>query len=124
MNYTKSEKVLVGPYGEIYPASHDANHAMNIKAEEVSDSQEKADPAQITVQEIKAEPENCTNSENVLVGLYGEPYPTPHNAYQAMNVKAKAEEEEDPLAVTFPELKAEPKTHINYCYISNSRELS
>jgi hypothetical protein len=49
-NYTNSEKVLVGPYGETYPASHDANQAVNIKAEEV-------DPLQITVQEIRAEPE-------------------------------------------------------------------
>jgi hypothetical protein len=30
---------------------------MNIKTEEVSDAQEEADPVQITVQEIKAEPE-------------------------------------------------------------------
>ena len=56
-NCTNSEKVLMGPYGEIYPASHDANQAMYIKAEEVSDSQEEADPLQITVQEIKVEPE-------------------------------------------------------------------
>jgi hypothetical protein len=47
----------VGPYGEMYPASHDANQAMYIKAEEVSDSQEEVDPLQIIVQEIKAEPE-------------------------------------------------------------------
>jgi hypothetical protein len=47
----------VGPYGEIYPASHDENQAMYIKAEDVSDSQEEADPLQITVQEIKAESE-------------------------------------------------------------------
>jgi hypothetical protein len=33
-NCTNSEKVLVGPYGETYPASYDANQAMNIKAEE------------------------------------------------------------------------------------------
>jgi hypothetical protein len=56
-NCTNSEKVLVGPYGERYPASHDANQAMNIKAEEVSDAQEEVDPLQIAVQEIKAEPE-------------------------------------------------------------------
>jgi hypothetical protein len=30
---------------------------MNIKTEEVSDAQEDADPLQITVQEMKAEPE-------------------------------------------------------------------
>jgi hypothetical protein len=47
----------VGPYGEIYPASHDANQAVNIKAEEVSDADEEADPLHIAVQEIKAEPE-------------------------------------------------------------------
>jgi hypothetical protein len=56
-NSTNSEKVLVGPYGEIYPANHDTNHAVNIKAEEVSDADEEADPVQIAVQEVKAEPE-------------------------------------------------------------------
>jgi hypothetical protein len=56
-NSTNSENVLVGPYGELYPASHDASQAMNIKTEEVSDAQEDADPVQITVQEIKTEPE-------------------------------------------------------------------
>jgi hypothetical protein len=56
-NYTNSETVLVGPYGETYPASCDANQAMNIKAEKVLDTQEEADPVRITVQDIKAEPE-------------------------------------------------------------------
>jgi hypothetical protein len=56
-NCTNLDKILVGPYGEIYPASDDAKQAMNIKAEEVSDPQEEVDPLQITVQEIKAEPE-------------------------------------------------------------------
>ncbi|XP_023707399.1 uncharacterized protein LOC111864405 isoform X2 [Cryptotermes secundus] len=113
MNCTNSETVLVGPYGEIYPVSHDANQAMNIKAEEVSDSQEEVDPVQVTVQEVKAEPENCTNSENALVGPFGETYPAPHDANQVMNVKAEAvsyaEEEEDPVPITFPEMKAEPE---------------
>ncbi|XP_033608918.1 uncharacterized protein LOC117282626, partial [Cryptotermes secundus] len=99
-NCTNSEKVLVGPYGETYPASHDASQAMNIKAEAVSDSQEEADPVRITFQEMEAEPENCTNLENALVVPHGETYPTPHDANQAMNVKAEAvsgaEEEEDP----------------------------
>jgi hypothetical protein len=58
---TNSENVLVGLYGETYPASHDANQTMNTKAEEVSDSQEEADPVRITVQEVKAESEvSCT----------------------------------------------------------------
>ncbi|XP_033611029.1 uncharacterized protein LOC111873565 [Cryptotermes secundus] len=115
MNCTNSEKVLVGPYGETYPASRHANQAMNIKAEEVSESQEEADPLQITIQEIKDEPEDYTNSENVLVGPYGETYPTSHDADQAMKVKAEAdsdaEEEGDPVPITFPEIKAEPEIH-------------
>jgi hypothetical protein len=56
-NYTNSEMVLVGACGETYPISHDANQAVNIKAEEVSDAQEEADPLRITNQEIKVEPE-------------------------------------------------------------------
>jgi hypothetical protein len=56
-NYTNSETMLVGPCGETYPASHDANQAVNIKSEEVSDTQEEADSVGITIQEIKAEHE-------------------------------------------------------------------
>jgi hypothetical protein len=41
----------------MYPASHDANQAVKIKAEEVSDTQEEADSMRITIQEMKAEPE-------------------------------------------------------------------
>jgi hypothetical protein len=47
----------VCPYGEVFPGSHDASHATNIKTEEVSDAHEDADPVHITVQEMKAEPE-------------------------------------------------------------------
>jgi hypothetical protein len=47
----------VGLYGETYPTSHDANQAMNIKAEEISDAEEEEDPVQIAVQEIKVEPQ-------------------------------------------------------------------
>ncbi|XP_033607648.1 uncharacterized protein LOC111865266 isoform X2 [Cryptotermes secundus] len=113
MNCANSEKGLVGPHDETYPASHDADQAMNIKAEAVSDAEEEVDPLQITVQEVKAEPENCTNLENALVGTYGETYPTPHDAKQAMDIKAEAvsdaEEEGDPVPITFPEIKAEPE---------------
>jgi hypothetical protein len=56
-NSTNSGNFFVGPYGELYPASHDASQAMNIKTEEVSDAQEGADPLQITVEEMKPEPE-------------------------------------------------------------------
>jgi hypothetical protein len=47
----------VGPHGETYPAPHDANQAMNIKADAASDAEEEEDPLQISVQKIKAEPE-------------------------------------------------------------------
>jgi hypothetical protein len=56
-SYTYSENILVGPYGETYPACHDADQAMNMKAEDVSDAAEKEDPIPIKVLEMKAEPE-------------------------------------------------------------------
>jgi hypothetical protein len=55
----------------------------------------------------------CTNSENILEGPCGESYTTSHNANQARNIKVKegsaAEEKEDPVPITFPEIKAEPE---------------
>jgi hypothetical protein len=56
-NYTNSEKVLVGPCGEIYPACHAGTQATDVKAEEVSDAAEEEDALPIAIQEIKAEPE-------------------------------------------------------------------
>jgi hypothetical protein len=56
-NYTNSENILVGPYGETYPACYDGNQAMNIKAEKVSDTEQEEDPVPKTFLEIKAEPE-------------------------------------------------------------------
>jgi hypothetical protein len=40
-----------------YPTPHDANQAMNIKAEAVSDAEEEEGPLPMTFIEIKAEPE-------------------------------------------------------------------
>jgi hypothetical protein len=56
-NCTNSENVLVGPYGETYAACQDANQALNIKAEGVSDAEEDTDPVPKTIPEIKVEPE-------------------------------------------------------------------
>jgi hypothetical protein len=56
-NYTYSKNILVGLYGETYPASHDASQAMAIKAEEVSHAKEEEDLMPIMIQEAKAEPE-------------------------------------------------------------------
>jgi hypothetical protein len=59
-NYTNSENVLVGPCGETYPTSYDANQAVNIKVKEGSDVEAEEDPVPITFPEIKAEPEEVS----------------------------------------------------------------
>jgi hypothetical protein len=56
-NYTKVKKEECDPFGETYPTSDDAKETKNIKAEEVSDADEKKDPLPLTFLEIKAEPE-------------------------------------------------------------------
>jgi hypothetical protein len=56
-SYMNSENVLVGPYGETYQASHDADQAMNVRTEAVSDAEEEEDPVPIKFQRIKADPE-------------------------------------------------------------------
>jgi hypothetical protein len=55
-NYTNSENMVVGPYGETFSVYHD-DQAVNIKDEEVLDSEKGKDPVPLTVQEIKAESE-------------------------------------------------------------------
>jgi hypothetical protein len=56
-NYTDLEKDALGPCGETYPTSVDANQAKNIKAEEVSDTEEEEDPLPTTFLKMKAEAE-------------------------------------------------------------------
>jgi hypothetical protein len=56
-NYTNSENILMGLYGETHRACHDANQAMDIKAEDVSDAKEEEHPVAITFPGIKAETE-------------------------------------------------------------------
>jgi hypothetical protein len=56
-NSTNSENILMGPYGDTYPASHYENDAVNVKAEDVSDAEEEEDPLLLTFPDIKAEPE-------------------------------------------------------------------
>jgi hypothetical protein len=56
-NYTNSENIVVGPYGETYTACYDGNQVVNVKAEEGSDAEEEGDPVPITFPEVKAEPE-------------------------------------------------------------------
>jgi hypothetical protein len=70
-SYTNSENILVDPYGETYPASHDANQAMNVKAEAVSDAEEEEDPVPVTYIEIKAEPEvSCVCTVRQITEMY------------------------------------------------------
>jgi hypothetical protein len=56
-SHTIIKKELRGPFGETYPGFCDADQAINIKAEEVSDAEEEGDPMPTTFLEIKAEPE-------------------------------------------------------------------
>jgi hypothetical protein len=58
-NSTTLEKDVMGPCGETYPTSDGVNQAMNIKTEEVSDTEEEEEdpPLPMTFVEIKAEPE-------------------------------------------------------------------
>jgi hypothetical protein len=58
--------------------------------------------------------QNYTTLEKDVMGPCGETYPTTFDdAYQAMNIKAEkvsdTEEEEDPVPMTFVEIKAEPE---------------
>jgi hypothetical protein len=54
-----------------------------------------------------------TNLEEFVPGPCGETYPTSDDANQTMNIKAEevsdAEEEEGPVPITFPKIKAEPE---------------
>jgi hypothetical protein len=50
------------------------------------------------------------------VDPHGETYPAPHDANQAVNIKVSdAEEEEDPVPITFPKIKAEPEVSCLHC---------
>jgi hypothetical protein len=55
--------------------------------------------------------QNYAKLENVVQGSFNETYATYDDANQAKNIKAKeasdAEEEEDPVPMTFPKIKAE-----------------
>jgi hypothetical protein len=51
------DMMVLQNFGKMYPPFHDANKAMNVKAEEVSDAEEEEDPLLIKLLEMKAEPE-------------------------------------------------------------------
>jgi hypothetical protein len=79
-NRTNSEMEVRGPCDETHPTSCDVHQAISIKVEEVSDTEEEADPVPIPFPKIKAEPEEASD----------------------------AEEEADPVPIPFPKIKAEP----------------
>jgi hypothetical protein len=64
--------------------------------------------------------QDCTNSENVLVGSYGETYPGSHDANQVVNIKAEklsgAQEEVDPAQIAVQEIKIEPEVSCKFLY--------
>jgi hypothetical protein len=49
--------MVLQKFGETHPTSHDANQAISIKTEEVSDAEEEEDRMPITFVEIKTEPQ-------------------------------------------------------------------
>jgi hypothetical protein len=57
--------------------------------------------------------QNSANAEIDVLGSYGEVYPTCHDSNRALNVRAEeasdAGEEEQPVPITFVEVKAEPE---------------
>jgi hypothetical protein len=64
--------------------------------------------------------QNCTKVKKEEWDPFGEPYPTSDDAKDANNRKAEelsdVYEEEDPLAITFPKMKAEPEVRcISLC---------
>jgi hypothetical protein len=56
-NHTKLEMDIQDPCDETHPASCDASQDINIKVEEVSDTEEEEGPLPITFLKIKMEPE-------------------------------------------------------------------
>ncbi|XP_033606438.1 uncharacterized protein LOC111862093 isoform X2 [Cryptotermes secundus] len=115
-NYTNSEEVVLGPYVQMYPASHGSNQALNIKAEEDSDLQEEVDPVPITDQEIKVKCENYTNSEDAVLGPYVQMYPESHGSNQVLNIKVEVsdpQEEVDPVPITVQEIKVKCENYTN-----------
>jgi hypothetical protein len=65
--------------------------------------------------------QNCTNLEKVVLGPCGGAYQTCHDASQAMKMKAEkmsdAEEEEVPVPIAFPKIKAEPEVSSMSLYV-------
>jgi hypothetical protein len=56
--------------------------------------------------------QNNTNAEIDVPGSYGEVYPTCHDSNRALNMKTEEvsdAEEEEPVPITFVEVKAEPE---------------
>jgi hypothetical protein len=57
--------------------------------------------------------QGCMDSEKIFTDPLGETYPACHDGDQAVNMKDEdvsgAEDEVDPVPITFPEIKAESK---------------
>jgi hypothetical protein len=65
--------------------------------------------------------QNCTDIKKEVRDELVETYPVSHDASQAMNIKVEEfsdiEEEEDPVPITFPEIKVEPEVSCTYLYV-------
>jgi hypothetical protein len=69
-----------------------------------------------------------TNVKKEVCGPFVEMYPASDDADESKNIKAEevsdAEEEEDPLAITVPKIKAEPEVSCVYVYVHIFRNAS
>ncbi|PNF31981.1 hypothetical protein B7P43_G06560 [Cryptotermes secundus] len=104
MNYTTLEKVMHSPCGETCPTMHDANHTMNIKAEEVSDAEGEGTSVTTTFVKIKAE----TAEEVPDTEIEESPMLIPFQKIKAELAEVPdAEVEEPPMPIPFQKIKAE-----------------
>ncbi|XP_023704688.1 uncharacterized protein LOC111862998 isoform X4 [Cryptotermes secundus] len=103
------------------PASHseacassslDGVQAVYIKVEEFSDIEDSKDSEPMAVVGIKAEHEDCAHPQEDVPGSCTDTCPTTsHDAFQAISIKVQeasdVEEEGNPVAISFPVMKAE-----------------
>jgi hypothetical protein len=105
-NCTNLEKVVPGPCGETCPTSHDGNHTMNIKIEEVSDAEGGQASLPTAFVKIKAEPAEEVSDVDWEQAVI----PIPFQKMKAEPVEeiSDTEAEEAPMPIPFQRIKAEP----------------
>jgi hypothetical protein len=101
--HTTPEMEVRDPCVETDPTSRDASQVINIKVEEVSDSEEAVGPVPDAREAFSINVEEVSDAEE-------EAGPVPE-ASQAFSIKVEkvSDTEEGPVPITFPKIKAEPE---------------